>query len=68
KIWRRVTTRAELPALQKRFAVISTRLITGRPVIHVHHEGSPGPDFEPVEPSLEDVYFQHIAQATQGAA
>ena len=68
KIWRRVTTRAELPALQKRFAVISTRLITGRPVIHVHHEGSPGPDFDPVEPSLEDVYFQHIAAAGKGPA
>lgn len=63
KIWRRVSTRAELPELARRLRVISTRLITGRPVVHVHHEGSPGPDFEPVEPSLEDVYFHHIAQA-----
>ena len=68
KIWRQVTTRAELPALQQRLQVISTRLITGRPVVHVYQDGSPGPGFEPVEPSLEDVYFQHIAQATQGAA
>lgn len=67
KIWRRICTRPELPDLQKRLRVISTRLITGRPVIHVHHEGSPGPDFEPVETSLEDVYFHHITQTAAEA-
>ena len=68
KIWRRVSTRAELPDLQKRLRVISTRLITGRPVIHVHHDESPGPDFELVEPSLEDVYFHHITASGKGPA
>ena len=63
KIWRRVTTRAELPALQKELRVISIRLITGRPVVHVYHPGAPGPDFEAVEPSLEDVYFHHMGDA-----
>jgi len=68
KIWRQVTSKAELPELQRRLRVISTRLITGRPVIHVHHEGAPGPGFDAVEPSLEDVYFHHIATATAVAA
>ncbi len=68
KIWRRVSTRAELPELQRRLKVISTRLITGRPVIHVYQDAAPGPEFEAVEPSLEDVYFQHIAAATEGSA
>ncbi|MBZ5715208.1 MULTISPECIES: ABC transporter ATP-binding protein [Nannocystis] len=68
KIWRRVVARAELDDMQKRLRVISTRLVTGRPVIHVYHEGSPGPEFESVEPDLEDVYFYHITGAAQGAA
>ncbi len=63
KIWRKVTTRGELPDLQKRLHVISTRLITGRPVIHVYQDDSPGPDFDAVEPSLEDVYFRHVGAA-----
>jgi len=68
KIWRRVVARADLEDMQKRLRVISTRLVTGRPVIHVYHEGSPGPEFESVEPDLEDVYFYHITGAAQGAA
>jgi ABC-2 type transport system ATP-binding protein len=68
KIWRRISTRAELPDLQKRLRVISTRLITGRPVIHVYHDEAPGPEFEQVEPNLEDVYFHHMAAAAAGAA
>jgi hypothetical protein len=43
--------------------VISTRLITGRPVIQVYAESNPGAGFESIEPSLEDVYFHHMADA-----
>ena len=57
RIWRRVVDRAELPALEREHAVISTRLLAGRTVAHVHAETPPGPSFEPVEPDLEDVYF-----------
>jgi ABC-2 type transport system ATP-binding protein len=67
KIWRRVTTRAELPELQRRLKVISTRLITGRPVVHVYADAAPGPEFAAVEPTLEDVYFHYIAAAAGGA-
>ena len=68
KIWRRVCHKSELDELQRRLRVISTRLVTGRPVIHVYHDGAPGPDFSAVEPDLEDVYFHHITAAAQGAA
>jgi ABC-2 type transport system ATP-binding protein len=68
KIWRRVASKAELPELGKRLHVISTRLITGRPVVHVHHEEAPGPDFESVAPDLEDVYFYQITRAARRAA
>jgi len=68
KIWRRVVARADLPTLQRSSHVISTRLIAGHPVVHVHHEGPPGPEFEPVAPDLEDVYFHQLSRASRGAA
>src|SRR3954463_3083412 len=34
KIWARIVTKQELPQYQKQYAVISTRLLTGRTVIH----------------------------------
>ncbi|HEX5869868.1 MAG TPA: ABC transporter ATP-binding protein [Longimicrobium sp.] len=57
RIWRRILPRDELPALEAHHAVISTRLLAGRTVVHVYSEGQPGAEFAPVEPSLEDVYF-----------
>jgi len=57
RIWRRVISRNDLPALEREHAVISTKLLAGRTVVHVHGDSSPGPDFEAVQPDLEDVYF-----------
>lgn len=57
RIWRRMLDRAELPAVEQKHAVISTRLLAGRTVVHVYAETRPGADYEPVEPGLEDVYF-----------
>jgi ABC-type multidrug transport system ATPase subunit len=61
KIWARFVNKPELLAFQKRHTVISTRLLSGRPMIHVYAERYPGDDFEPVHPTLEDVYFATIA-------
>jgi ABC-2 type transport system ATP-binding protein len=41
--------------------VISTKLLAGRTVAHVHSDVSPGPGFEQAEPDLEDVYFSAMA-------
>ncbi|HEX8674708.1 MAG TPA: ABC transporter ATP-binding protein [Longimicrobium sp.] len=57
RIWRRIVSRDELPEVERRHAVISTRLLAGRTVVHVYGDASPGAGFEPVEPGLEDVYF-----------
>lgn len=56
-IWRRTVARAELPALERALPVISTKLRAGRTIVHVHASASPGAEYEPVEPDLEDVYF-----------
>jgi ABC-type multidrug transport system ATPase subunit len=61
RIWRRIVARAELPALEREHAVISTRLLAGRTVVQVYAEARPGAEFEPVEPDLEDVYFSVMA-------
>jgi ABC-type multidrug transport system ATPase subunit len=57
RIWRRVVEKRALPELECTHAVISTKLLSGRTVVHVHSDGSPGAGFEPVEADLEDVYF-----------
>lgn len=60
RIWRSMIDRAQLPTFQTEFRVISTRLLAGRTVVHVFSDGVPDDRFEPVEPSLEDVYFAAI--------
>ncbi|MDF2775555.1 MAG: putative transporter ATP-binding protein, partial [Geminicoccaceae bacterium] len=61
RIWRRVMPKAELPALEREHAVISTKLLGGRTVARVYSESAPGPGFEVAEPDLEDVYFSAMA-------
>lgn len=61
RIWRRVVSKEELPALEQEHAVISTRLLAGRTIARVYCEVAPGPGFEPAEPELEDVYFSALA-------
>jgi len=61
RVWRRSVSRDELPALEQRLPVISTKLLGGRTIAHVHADASPGPGFEAVEPDLKDVYFSVMA-------
>jgi len=57
RIWRRIVSREELPALEREMPVISTKLLAGRTIVHVFADASPGREYEPAEPELEDVYF-----------
>jgi ABC-2 type transport system ATP-binding protein len=63
RIWRRNIPRQELVDYQQRMAVISTRLVAGKTVIHVLSATPPDGSFEPVAPSLEDVYFATLHEA-----
>lgn len=63
KIWRRAVARPQLQDYQRDYAVISTRLVAGRTVVHVLSEVSPGDGFEPAGSSLEDVYFSTLHDA-----
>jgi ABC-type multidrug transport system ATPase subunit len=61
RIWRRTVSRDELAALEQQLPVISTKLMAGRTIAHVYGDASPGPQFEPVEPDMKDVYFSVMA-------
>jgi ABC-type multidrug transport system ATPase subunit len=63
KNWRRIVERAEVDRVSREQSVISTRLLAGRTVVHVRADGSPGEDWQEVDPSLEDVYFNTMAAA-----
>ena len=47
--------------MEREYAVISTKLLAGRTVVHVFDDHAPGDGFEPVEPQLEDVYFSAMS-------
>jgi ABC-type multidrug transport system ATPase subunit len=61
RVWRRTVSREALPALERELPVISTQLLAGRTIAHVYAEGSPGAEYEAVEPDLKDVYFSVMA-------
>ncbi len=61
KIWKRFITKAEMKDYESRYRVISNKLISGRPLIHVFSAEAPGDGFEPAEADLEDVFFSKIA-------
>jgi ABC-type multidrug transport system ATPase subunit len=61
RIWRRIVAKDALSEVSREHAVISTKLLSGRTVVHVHSEMSPGNEFEPAEADLEDVYFSTMA-------
>ncbi|MCP4546465.1 MAG: ABC transporter ATP-binding protein [bacterium] len=57
KTWRREIDRSELAQYRKSHNVLSTRLASGRTIIHVFDEDNPGCGFALSEPDLRDVYF-----------
>jgi ABC-2 type transport system ATP-binding protein len=61
KIWRKVIDRAELADVEREHAVISTKLLAGRTLVHVYADVAPSAGFERVEADLEDVYFSTMA-------
>ena len=67
QVWRKQVDKAALPAYEAGFTVLSTRLVGGKPVIHVFSASQPEEGFELVEPDLEDVYFQRLRLQARAA-
>jgi ABC-type multidrug transport system ATPase subunit len=67
KIWMKVIERNELDRYKEQYQVISTRLFTGRTIVHILSDTDPGNGFESVAGGLEDVYFSTLAQSRRAA-
>ncbi|MFZ6726049.1 ABC transporter ATP-binding protein [Undibacterium sp. MH2W] len=66
KIWKRFIEKNELPQFQENFQVISSRLTSGRTLIHVYADQQPDAGFAPAHGNLEDVYFSAMAYLLDG--
>ncbi len=62
KVWEKAISKSEIEDYQQRYAVISSKLVGGRPIIHVLSDSNPGDGFEVAEADLEDVFFSKIAE------
>ncbi|WP_395005525.1 ABC transporter ATP-binding protein [Undibacterium sp.] len=59
-VWRRSVSEAALADFEKRFTVLSTRLVGGKSVINIFSDTQPDDGFIQVAPDLEDVYFLQL--------
>lgn len=62
KVWKKVIQKTEMEALQAAYGnrLISSKLIAGKPVVHILSDGDPGEGFQATEAGLEEVFFKHI--------
>jgi ABC-type multidrug transport system ATPase subunit len=60
RVWQRSIAKSELPAYEERYRVISSRLVAGRPFLHVLSDQPLNGGFTPSSPDLEDVFFAKI--------
>jgi ABC-2 type transport system ATP-binding protein len=67
-IWRKAMSREEAEDARQSLQVLTTRYESGRPILHVRSETSPGAGFEPVSGDLHDLYFAMTAEDEHKAA
>jgi ABC-type multidrug transport system ATPase subunit len=60
RVWEKTVAKEELPSHQEMYKVISTKLVAGKPVIHILSDQDPGNGFRSAETTLEDVFFSRI--------
>ena len=63
RIWRKSVAKSSLPEYQQNHTIISSKLVAGRPEIHVYSESAPDSSFTNVNVDLEDVFFTRIMQS-----
>jgi ABC-2 type transport system ATP-binding protein len=62
RIWRKAVEKSEMAEYRRRLPVISQHVSEGRMMLHVVSDDKPEEGFEPVDATLEDVYFSTITQ------
>lgn len=64
KIWRKITTKADLVELSARLHVISTKIASGKIQVFIASDRKPEDGFEAFDPGLEEVYFSALFNDT----
>jgi ABC-type multidrug transport system ATPase subunit len=65
-VWETAVPRADVPALKARYPIISSQIFDGLVRLRVLAKGEPpGPEFNPVTPTLEDYYFSLVSQSPE---
>lgn len=64
-IWEKSMSKSELEDCKRKHRVVSTKLVAGRPLVHVHSKIDPGEGFSAIEPDLEDVFFSEISRSVK---
>ena len=60
RIWKKIIEKQQLSDYKNEYNIISEKLLSGKPNIHVYSESDPGNGFVQTEPGLEEVYFSQI--------
>jgi ABC-type multidrug transport system ATPase subunit len=68
RIWMKSVDKDELAEIRAHRQVISSRLFSGRTVVHVLSDEIPGEGFAPTPGGLDDVYFSTLAGSAARAA
>jgi ABC-type multidrug transport system ATPase subunit len=67
RIWMKVIDRRELVHYRERYEILSTRLFSGRTILHILSDRDPGNGFASADAGLQDVYFSTLAEARRAA-
>lgn len=62
-IWQKEIEKTEINTYANQYQLISSRLVMGKPIIHIYSDSEPGQGFQPVEADLEDVFFKTLLRA-----
>ena len=60
KVWQKSVTKPELESINEKYQVLSSKLVAGRPLVHIFSEQDPQDGFAPIAPDLEDVFFSSV--------
>ena len=61
QVWAKSISKADLPTYQQTHTLISSKLVAGKPLIHILSDVDPGDGFVAAQPDLEDVFFSAIS-------
>jgi ABC-2 type transport system ATP-binding protein len=65
KLWQKTIAKQDKAAYEENYHIVSTQFNMGKLSIHVQAESRPDNSFQPITPSLEDVYFSILNQQKQ---